>query len=127
MTIFRNQKGSAVMELALAMPVLALLMLTAVEGSSLIRTHSAVMEASRAAARAFVVQGAGTDIPALVDSLTEYLNITATTTVVEDSQKNTVTVEVAYVYKPFLGDNSLIENFGQGDLVLSTKTVMPVP
>lgn len=124
-----GRKGMAATEFALLLPVLGLLVLLMVEGSNAMHTYSALVEASREGARHVLMQGDEADVDALVNALVADLDRNALTTdVVTDANAKTVTVKVAYNYKPF-GSSGEEGIFGDDNdhIQFVAQTTMPLP
>ena len=122
-----TRQGLAAVEFALMLPVMALLLILLVEGASAMHAYSNLVEASREGARMALLDGAPSDIEALVQAITTELDINAlTTSVITDAGTNTVTVEVSYAYQPF-GENAFQMLTGDQSLQLVAQTTMPLP
>lgn len=122
-----SRKGLAAVEFALILPVMALLFFLIVEGASAMHAYSSLVEASREGARLALMDGAHSDIEALVQSVIEDLGEeNLTTSVTTDAGSNTVTVEVTYDYQP-IGENALEMLTGEESLILVAQTTMPLP
>lgn len=124
-----GRKGLAAVEFALALPALALLGLLLVEGASAMHTYSALVEASREGARHVLMQGDDANVSGLVAVLVADLDQDELSTdVVTDPVANTVTVKVAYNYKPF-GSNGEEGMLGDDndDIQFVAQTTMPLP
>lgn len=122
-----SRRGLAAVEFALLLPVMALLFFLVVEGANAMNAYSNLVEASREGARLALMDGASSDIEALVKAVTQDLNDENLATVVTtNAGNNTVTVEVSYVYQPF-SENSLKALTGDATLQLVAQTTMPLP
>jgi len=122
-----TRQGLAAVEFALMLPVMALLLFMLAEGASAMHAYSNLVEASREGARLALMDGAPSEIEALVEAVTTELDIDAlTTSVITDAGSNTVTVEVSYDYQPF-GENALKMLTGDQSLQLIAQTTMPLP
>lgn len=122
-----SRQGLAAVELALFLPVMALLFFLLVEGTNAMHTYSNLVEASREGARLALMDGTPSDIEALVQAVTVELGIeNLTTSVTTDAGSNTVTVEVTYDYQPF-GENGLKALWGDHSMQLAAQTTMPLP
>ncbi|MBG0788970.1 MAG: pilus assembly protein [Desulfovibrionaceae bacterium] len=125
----KGRRGTAAVEFALALPILALLILLVAEGSHAMHTYSALVEASREGARHVLMQGDDADVDALVSALVADLDQDALSTdVVTDPVANTVTVKVAYNYKPFgsSGEEGMLGD-DNDDIQFVAQTTMPLP
>ena len=104
--LLREQKGLASLEMALIVPVIAALLYVLVEGGNTIRTYTALVEASRAAARQVVLTGNDSTAQDFVRSMSTILapqGLTATVT--RDNANHKVTVEVRYGYRSIFNSN----------------------
>ena len=125
-----GRKGVAAVEFALMLPALALLILLLVEGATAMHTYSALVEASREGARHVLMQGDDADVNSLVAALVADLDLEELSTdVVTDSVANTVTVKVAYNYKPFGSGSEEEGMFGDNydEIQFVAQTTMPLP
>lgn len=120
-----SRRGLAAVEFALMLPVMALLLFLLAEGASAMHAYSDIVEASREGARLALMDGAPSDIEALVESVTNNLNFDHLTTEVI-TNSDTVTVEVSYDYQPF-GENAFEMLTGDKSLQLIAQTTMPLP
>ncbi len=124
-----SRRGMAAVEFALTLPVLALLLFLLVEGANAMHTYSALVEASREGARHVLMLGDDANVDALVSALVADLDQQElSTNVVTDPIAKTVTVKVAYNYKPF-GNDDEEGMFGDAndDIHFVAKTTMPLP
>ena len=124
-----SRKGLAAVEFALTLPVLALLILLLVEGANAMHTYSALVEASREGARHVLMQGDDADVNTLVAALVGDLDQQELSTdVVTDPVANTVTVKVAYNYKPFgsSGEEGMLGDDNE-EIQFVAQTTMPLP
>ena len=125
-----SQKGMAAVEMALILPLVAVLLFVLVEGANALRTYSSLQDASREGARLVLRDGASADVQNLVRSLfpdLETAALTATSSV--DATAHTVTVEVSYVYTPFSGStgSTAQDAFGNTPYVFAARTTLPLP
>lgn len=107
------------------LPVMLLMLFLLVEGANAMHAYSNLVEASREGARLALMDGAPSDIEALIRSVTNELDTEALTTSVT-AGINTVTVEVSYDYQPF-GEDALDMFTGNQSLQLVAQTTMPKP
>lgn len=122
-----RRRGIAALEVALLLPVLAGLLFLLVEGGAMIRTYSAISEASRSAARQVILTGETSGAGDLVQSLLPDLSSGAlSTTVTTDSADNSVTVEVHYDYSSYFSSNPLGSSH-EPLLTMAAQTSMPLP
>lgn len=122
-----SRRGIAAVEFALTLPVMALLLLVLVEGAYAMHAYSNLVEASREGARLALMDGAPSDIEALVQSVTDELDSQAlSTSVITNAGSKTVTVEVSYAYQPFI-ENALKMLTGDPSLQIVAQTTMPLP
>lgn len=120
-----TRKGIVAVEFALMLPVMLLMLFLLVEGANAMHAYSNLVEASREGARLALMDGAPSDIEALIRSVTNELDTEALTTSVT-AGINTVTVEVSYDYQPF-GEDALDMFTGNQSLQLVAQTTMPKP
>lgn len=125
-----SRRGIAATEMALMLPLIALLLFVLAEASSAMHRYSAIQEASREGARMILLQGEDANVQGLVEALVrEVPPGDLSTTVNTDSNAKTVTVTVSCVYTPFKGDSDGT-NFITGDkdaYTLQASTTMPLP
>ena len=124
-----GRKGLAAVEFALMLPVIALLLLLLVEGATAMHTYSALVEASREGARHVLMTGDDADVNTLIAALvTDLDQQELSTDVVTDPVAKTVTVKVAYNYKPF-GSSSEEGMLGDDndEIQFVAQTTMPLP
>lgn len=119
------RRGLAAVEFAMMLPVMALLLFLLVEGASAMHAYSDIVEASREGARLALMDGGTSDIEALVESVTNNLDVEGLTTSVITGAE-TVTVEVSYAYQPF-GEEAFRMLTGDQSLQLVAHTTMPLP
>jgi Flp pilus assembly protein TadG len=125
------QKGHALVELALLVPMLTMLLVGVVEVGNAINAYLSVAEASREGARLVVREGSSADVEGLVQSLTDRLPESSLSTSVEygndDSGDQMVTVEVNYDYRFIFESLPLAPDILPNPFTLSARTTMPVP
>ncbi|BDQ38573.1 hypothetical protein SYK_29330 [Pseudodesulfovibrio nedwellii] len=125
-----KRQGLAAVELALMLPVLALLLMLLVEGANAIHTYSSLIEASREGARHVLLEGSDADVEALVAALvTDIDSADLNTNVTTDTVSQTVTVEVSYQYELF-GNASSTTPIGESNdnsFQFVAQTTMPMP
>jgi Flp pilus assembly protein TadG len=124
-----RRQGTAAVEFALLLPVMALMIMLLVEGANAMHTYSALVEASREGARHVLMQGDEADVEALVDALVTEINAEdLSTNVVKDPVANTITVEVSYDYRPFGSENGATLLGGEDEsFQIVAQTTMPMP
>ena len=126
-----GRRGMAAVEFALLLPVVALLILLLVEGGNAMHTYSSLVEASREGARHVLMEGDSAEVEALVAAVVADLNPDKlTTNVTTDTDANTVTVEVSYVYELFGSNSGEVDSeglFGNDALTFVAQTTMPLP
>ncbi|NJB67263.1 Flp pilus assembly protein TadG [Desulfobaculum xiamenense] len=94
-----RERGMAAVEIALLLPILAVLVYCVVEGGNLLSAYTDVRECSRQAARMIASEHAPQDATALARALAPDLDPEhLTATVIRDTSTDKVTVEVNYVY-----------------------------
>lgn len=126
--LLREQKGLASLEMALIVPVIAALLYVLVEGGNTIRTYTALVEASRAAARQVVLTGNDSTAQDFVRSMSTILapqGLTATVT--RDNANRKVTVEVRYGYRSIFNSNPYTGDPNDALYSLAARTSMPLP
>jgi len=122
-----SKKGLAAVEMALALPILALLFLVMAEGANAMRTYSALLDASREGARHVLMRGDSADVASLVAALVADIDADElTTSVVTDPVANTVTVEIAYDYAIF-GNRNTENALADQPIKFVAQTTMPLP
>lgn len=123
----RNKRGTSTVELALSLPMLAMMLFLLIEGANVMHTYSELMEASREGARMVLRDGENTNVQSFVESLLQDLDGPVTATVSTGSS-NMVTVEVSYDYQPFPGHDDILEYlFDYTSTEFRAKTSMPLP
>ena len=124
-----SKRGLAAAEFALVLPMIAMMLFLLLEGSNAMRTYFTLAEASREGARLVLMDGDGTRVSQLVDSLAHELREDLLSTNVQlDGSANKVTVEVSYEYQPFYGAAEALEMLsGQKAWTFKAKTTMPMP
>ncbi len=123
-----SRQGLAAVELALILPIMALMLLMLVEGANAMHTYSSLIEASREGARHVLMEGDATSVEALIKALVADLDTDdLTTNVITDTVANTVTVEVSYDYQPFGNDNAAGMLNDGSPFQLIAQTTMPLP
>ncbi|MDY7001181.1 MAG: TadE/TadG family type IV pilus assembly protein [Thermodesulfobacteriota bacterium] len=124
----KKQKGMAAVELALILPLLAVLLYCLIEGGNAIRTYAAISEIGREAARMVIREGPGVDVAPLVEALAVDLPASdIDTTVAVDQDNNIVTVEVSYEYPSFFNNVPLFGETYPEVFTLTASTSMPLP
>ncbi|UZP65908.1 pilus assembly protein [Desulfovibrio mangrovi] len=123
-----SEHGMAAVEIALLLPVLAIILYVLVEGANTLHDYSTISEASRSAARQVVISGDTSVATSVVNSLVTELPIDAltTTTVLGDNGKS-VCVEVRYAYRSFFNANSNENGPLPSFYTLTARTTMPIP
>ena len=128
---YRRDRGSAVIELALLLPIVTMLLLGLIEIGNALNGYLTVSEASRDSARLIVRVGPTADIYGLTRTLTERLplsNVQANASYGFDMKGNkTVTVEVKYDYKFLAGYVPVVAKFMPNPFTLTARTTMPIP
>ena len=123
-----SENGMAAIEIALILPVLAMILYVLVEGANTLHDYSTISEASRSAARQVVISGDTSIAPSIVNAVVTELPVNAlpTTAVLSDGGK-TVTVEVRYAYHSFFAANQQAEGPLPSLYTLTARTTMPIP
>jgi Flp pilus assembly protein TadG len=127
----RSQRGHALIELSLMLPVLTMLLAGVIEVGNAINAFLTIQEASREAARLIVLKGSSANTYGLVQSLTNRLPTTTFTVVpaygTDSKGGRNVTVQVTYDYRYILGNSSLVEKFLPSPFTLRASSTMPIP
>jgi len=125
-----SRQGLAAVELALMLPVMALVLMLLVEGANAMHTYSTLLEASREGARHILMEGENANVEALVQALIADLDDQdLTTNVITDPVAKTVTVEISYDYTPICGSSTggSIPGEDNDSFELVAQTTMPLP
>ncbi|GFM36993.1 TadE/TadG family type IV pilus assembly protein [Desulfovibrio psychrotolerans] len=123
-----SENGMAAVEIALLLPVLALVLYVVVEGANTLHNYATISEASRSAARQVVISGDPSTARPIVEAVVTELPVAAlTTTVSMDAGASSVTVEVRYAYQSVFLANRQADGPLPSLYTLSAKTTMPVP
>lgn len=126
-----SEKGHALIELALLVPILTMLLVGVVEVGNAINAYLTIAEASREGARLVVRTGSSADVDGVVQSLIDRLPTSNYTTSVnfgtDDSGDRMVTVEVNYDYQFIFESLPLVEQILPNPFTLSAQTTMPIP
>jgi len=118
----------AAVEIALVLPLLAMLLYCLVEGGNAIRTYAAISEIGREAARMVVREGPDADVAALVAALSVDLSASdMDTSVAVDEENSIVTVEVSYEYPSFFSNVSFFGETYPETFTFTASTSMPLP
>ena len=128
---YRAQRGQALTELALILPVLVTLFLGVAEVGNALKAYLTIVEASRDGARLVAREGRSADVKGLVETLTERLppstlNVRVTTNG-DNSGGQMVTVEVQYDYRIVFSSVPFVERVFRSPLTLTASTTMPIP
>lgn len=100
----KNQKGQALVEFAIVLPVLLMLVMGIIQFGMMLNSYLAIENASREGARAGIVGSTDAEIESLIISSSPSLNpadLTVTLTPSEANRRSgdTLTVKVTYNYK----------------------------
>jgi Flp pilus assembly protein TadG len=124
-----RQRGQALVELALLIPVVMMLLLGVIELSNAINAYLTISEASRSGARLAVLEGKATGVDAHVRALTERLpasNLTVNAYQGTDNKGSKMyTVEVQYEYRTILNHTPFLQQIMPNPLTLTARTAMP--
>lgn len=127
----QSQKGHALIELALLVPILTMLLVGVVEVGNAINAYLTIAEASREGARLAVREGASADVDGLVQSLIDRLPESNYTTSVDFGNDSSgdpmVTVEVNYDYQFIFESIPLVQSILPNPFTLRASTTMPIP
>ena len=125
----RKEAGSALVELAVLLPLVGLLLAGVIEVGNALNAYLTIAEASRDGARLIVRQGPTADVQGLVQTLTQRLpnsTLTATPTYGMDAKGDqTITVEVRYDYEFLFGN--VLADILPNPFRLTAQTTMPIP
>lgn len=125
---FKSENGMAALEIAVILPVLAMILYVVVEGANMLHDYSTIEEASRSAARQVVISGDTAAAKSTVDMLVTELPVDALTTNVSlGDGGSSVTVEVSYAYQSFFSANAKADGPLPALYTLKARTTMPIP
>ncbi|MFV0348146.1 MAG: TadE/TadG family type IV pilus assembly protein [Halodesulfovibrio sp.] len=123
-----SENGMAAVEIALLLPVLAMILYVLVEGANTLHDYSTISEASRSAARQVVVSGDTSIAPSVVKAVVTELPVDAlTTTAVLGDGGKSVTVEVKYAYRSLFSVSPQAGDSSPSLYTLTARTTMPIP
>lgn len=123
----KNQKGQALVEFALILPILLILVMAILQFGMMLNSYLTIENASREGARAGIVGSSDVEIKQLIISTSPRLNpqnLTVSITPDETVRKSgdTLTVNVSYNYEPIVPIISSLLN----NVVLNGQTSMRV-
>lgn len=100
----KNQKGQALVEFAIVLPILLMLVMGIIQFGMMLNSYLAIENASREGARAGIVGSTDAEIETLIISTSPSLNPADLTVILTPSETNrrsgdTLTVTVTYNYK----------------------------
>lgn len=127
----RTERGHALIELALLLPILTTLLLGVVEVGNALNAYLSISEASRECARLIVRKGPSADYYGVAQTLTTRLPNSSLQvnpmygTDFKGNQK--VTVRVTYAYRFIFADFPLVCYIFPEQFTLSAQTTMPIP
>lgn len=126
-----DQRGQALVELALVLPLLVVLLLGIAEAGNMLNAYLTVVEASREGARLVVREGESADVKGMVETIMERLPSSQVAVRVrygeDDAGERMVTVEVRYDYQFLFGALPLTASDKPYLLPLRATTSMPLP
>ncbi len=126
-----DQRGQALVELALVLPLLVILLLGIAEAGNMLNAYLTVVEASREGARLVVREGESADVKGMVETIMERLPTSQVAVRVrygeDDAGERMVTVEVKYEYRFLFGALPLTPGDEPYLLPLRATTSMPLP
>lgn len=123
-----SENGMAAVEIALFLPVLAMILYVLVEGANTLHDYSTILEASRSAARQVVLSGdTATAKPTVEALVTELPTDALTTSVSLGDAGGSVTVEVQYAYQSVFSANAKADGPLPALFTLTARTTMPIP
>lgn len=125
---FDNNKGQALVEFAIVLPIILLLIMGIVQFGMMLNTYLEVQNASREGARAGIVGSTDSDIQTLITSTSPTLDphdLTITVTPNQSSRISggTLTVMVSYNYELTV---PIISNILNNEIVLKGQTSMRI-
>ena len=124
-----DQRGLAITEFALLLPVLVAMLFVTIEGANVLRTKMVLQEAAREGARQMLLQeGEGGGITELVEDMTtEFPSENLRTYVDKNFEEKYVNVRVEYDYEAMAFTEYLAELFTGEGIVLVASSTMPLP
>ena len=128
MKSLKNQKGQALVEFAIILPILMLLVMGIFQFGMMLNSYLTIENASREGARAGIIGSSDAEIQNLIISTSPSLepeNLTVTITPSETNRKSgdTLTVKVTYNYKLTV---PIISSLFNNVIVLNGQTSMRV-
>lgn len=128
MKSLKNQKGQALVEFALILPILLLVVMGILQFGMMLNSYLAISNAAREGARAGIVGSSDTDIQNLIISTSPSLDPQDLTVAITPDQNNrnsgdTLTVKVTYNYTLTV---PIISSLFNNVVVLSGETSMRV-
>jgi Flp pilus assembly protein TadG len=126
--IFKNQRGQALVEFAIVLPILLLLVMGIAQFGMMFNSYLSLQNASRDGARAGAVGNSTTEIKNLILSTSPRLqesNLTITVTPSDANRKpgDTLTVKLSYDYKLTV---PIISNIFNNAIKLNAQTSMRI-
>lgn len=124
----KNQKGQALVEFAIVLPILLMLVMGIIQFGMMLNSYLAIENASREGARAGIVGSADTEIESLIIASSPsldpaYLTVSLTPSEANRRSGDTLTVTVTYNYKFTIPIISSIFNDGK---MLTGQTSMRI-
>lgn len=126
MRIIKNNKGQALVEFAIILPLLLLIIMGIVEFGMMLNSYLTIRNDSREAARAGIVGSSYTEMRDLIISISPNLDVNNLAVSVSPSDGNrksgdTLTVIVTYKYHFTM---PIISNIFNNDVILNAETSM---
>lgn len=128
MKILKKQKGQALVEFAIILPLLLMLVMGILQFGMMLNVYLAIENASREGARAGIVGSSDAEIQQLIISTSpsldpENLTVTITPDETNRSSGDTITVKVTYNYKLIV---PIISRLFNNEVILNEQTSMRI-
>lgn len=128
MRIVKNQKGQALVEFAIILPVLLLLIMGIVQFGMLLGSYLTLENAAREAARAGIIGSTDTEIQGVITSTSPNLDMGKLKVSITPSEATrvsggTLTVKLTYNYSLTV---PIISNLFNNEVVLNSQTSMRI-
>lgn len=124
----KNQKGQALVEFALILPILLLLIMGIIQFGMVINAYLSIQNAAREGARAGIVGNTDLEVTTIMIATSpslreEYLSITITPTEINRSAGEPLTVKVSYSYPIII---PIIDSLFSDTILLNAETSMRI-
>lgn len=128
MRIIKNEKGQALVEFAIILPILLLLIMGILQFGMLINNYLSLENSSREGARLGIVGGTNTDIQNIVMKTSPTLDSSALTITITPSEGNrksgdTLTINLTYSYNLTI---PIISSLFNNTVMLNAQTSMRI-